>query len=235
MADLDREHVRAWQACTGDKRPASRRAYLSTVRVFCRWALEWDLLVVDPTRTAGRVHEPQGKQRALSAAQMARLWLVLPDRRARVIVALMARQGLRCCEVSRLAVEDWDRARGVIVVWGKNDDHRPVPLDDEVAVLLAAHVGARLSGPVVGHSAVTLSRLVRRWMTAAGLKDKPYDGVSAHALRHSAASNLYDLCHDVKEVQQLLGHRNVATTDRYLRKGDLEVIRADLNRLGRLG
>jgi integrase len=235
MADLDRDHVRAWQARTGDKRPASRRAYLSTVRVFCRWAMEWDLIVVDPCRSAGQVREPKGKQRALSAAQTARLWLVLPDRRARVIVALMACQGLRCVEVSRLAVEDWDRGRGEIVVWGKNDDHRPVPVGDEVAAVLAAHIGARLSGPLVGHSPATLSRLVRRWMTAAGLKADKYDGVSAHALRHTAASNLYDTTHDVKAVQEFLGHKNVATTDRYLRGGHQQVIRDGLNRIGLVG
>jgi integrase/recombinase XerC len=192
--------------------------------------MEWDLLVVDPCRQAGRVREPKGKERALSAAQLARLRLVLPDRRARVIVELMALQGLRCIEVSRLAVEDWDRGRGVITVWGKNDDHRPVPVPDGVARLLAAHVGDRVSGPIVGHSAAMLSRLVRRWMEQAGLKDKPYDGVSAHALRHSAASDLYDDTHNVKAVQELLGHKNVATTDRYLRGGNQQVIRDSLNR-----
>jgi integrase/recombinase XerC len=232
MADLDREHVRGWQASIGDKRPASRRAYLSTLRVFCRWAMEWDLMAVDPCRAAGKVHEPKGKQRGLSGAQMARLALVLPDRRAAVVVALMARQGLRCVEVSRLAVEDWDRGRGEMVVCGKNDDHRPLPVADDVAALLAAHVGGRQSGPVVGWSAATLSRLVRRWMEQAGLKTDKYDGVSAHALRHTAASNLYDATHNVKTVQEFLGHQNVATTDRYLRAGDDLIIRAGLNRAG---
>jgi integrase len=101
---------------------------------------------------------------------------------------------------------------------------------DDVARLLAAQVGARLAGPVVGHSAATLSRLVRRWLEAAGLKGLPYDGVSAHALRHTAASNLYDDTHDVKAVQEFLGHKNVATTDRYLRGGHGQVIRDGLNR-----
>jgi integrase len=230
MADLDRDHIRAWQATTGEKRPASRRAYLSTVRVFCRWALEWDLLTVDPCRQAGKVREPKGEQRALSDAQLARLWLVLPDGRARVVVALMCRLGLRCIEVARLEVADWDRGRGQIMVCGKNDDHRLVPVADDVARLLAGQVGARVSGPVVGSSPATLCRLVRRWMEAAGLKGEPYDGVSAHALRHTAASNLYDDTHNVKDVQKLLGHRNVATTDRYLRGGDDRTLRDGLNR-----
>jgi integrase len=230
IADLGREHVRAWQACTGDNRPASRRAYLSTVRVFCRWCQEWDLLEVDPCRQAGKVREPESARRALSAAEMARLRLVLPDGQAGLIVALMARQGLRCVEVARLEVGDWDRGRDRIVVHGKNDDHRRLPLGPDVAALLAAHIGARMAGPVVGHSAATLSRLVRRWLEQAGLKADKYDGVSAHALRHTAASNLYDATHDVKAVQRFLGHKNVATTDRYLRDADEDIIRDALNR-----
>jgi integrase len=228
IADLDRDHIRAWQALVGGQRPASRRAYLSTVKVFCRWAIEWDLLDVDPCRSAGRVHEPRGRDRALSAAQMARLRLVLPDTQARLIVALMARQGLRCVEVSRLAVADWDGSH--LDVWGKNDDHRRLPVADDVAGLLAAHVGARSAGPVVGWSANRLSRRVSGWLAAAGLKAEAYDGVSAHALRHTAATNLYDESRDVKMVQRLLGHRNVATTDRYLRAGDDDALRAALNR-----
>jgi integrase len=230
IGELGREHVRAWQAGTGDKRPASRRAYLSTVRVFCRWALEWDLLAVDPCRQAGKVREPESARRALSSAEMRRLGLVLPDGQARLIVALMARQGLRCVEVSRLEVPDWDRGRDRITVHGKNDDHRRLPLGPDVAALLAAHIGARTAGPVIGHSPATLSRLVRRWLEQAGLKGDRYDGVSAHALRHTAASNLYDASHDVKAVQRFLGHKNVATTDRYLRDADEDVIRDALNR-----
>jgi site-specific recombinase XerC len=229
---LDREHIRVWQATIGGQRPASRRAMLSTVRVFCRWAEEWDLLQGDPCRSAGRVREPRLEPRALSSAQMARLRLVLPDLEARVIVELMAWQGLRCVEVSRLRVEDWDQRAGRIVVRGKGDDERPVAVGDRVARLLAQHVGSRQSGPVIGWQPSRLSRRVGGWMMAAGLKGGPYDGMSAHALRHTAASDLYDACRNPKAVQAFLGHRNVATTDRYLRAGDDRIIRAGLNRAG---
>ena len=87
-----------------------------------------------------------------------------------------------------------------------------------------------MSGPVIGRPAGYLSRLVRAWLEAAGVKSGPYDGRSAHALRHTAASDLYDNTRDVKAVQKFLGHANVATTDRYLRAGDDTIIRAGLNR-----
>lgn len=230
VGDLDRDRLRAWQATVGGQRPASRRAYLSTVRVFVGWCAEEGLIVGDPTRGLGRVKEPRREPRALSGGQLARLRLVLPDVEAALIVALMCRQGLRCVEVSRWAVEDYDRARARMTVRGKGDEERTIPVGDDVVVLLDGWLAGRTSGPVVGRTPARLSRLVRGWMESAGLKGGPYDGRSAHALRHTAASDLYDATKDVKAVQRFLGHANVATTDRYLRAGEDDVIRAGLNR-----
>jgi integrase/recombinase XerC len=230
IGELDHGRLREWQRSVGDAEPASRRAYLSTVRVFVAWCLDEGLLEADPTRRLGRVKEPRRDPRALSAAQLGRLRLVLPDERARLIVALMARQGMRCIEVARLDAGDIDTARRAVTVVGKADNMRTIPLADDVADLLERWLDGRDRGPVVGLAAATLSSIVSAWMAEAGLKTRAYDGRSAHALRHTAASDLYDRCRDVKAVQRFLGHANVATTDRYLRAGDDDVIRAGLNR-----
>ena len=230
IGDLDHGRLREWQRSVGGAEPASRRAYLSTVRVFVAWCLDEGLLEADPTRRLGRVKEPRRDPRALSAAQLARLRLVLPDERARLIVALMAVQGLRCVEVARLDVGDIDGGRRTVTVVGKADNTRTIPLADDVCDQLDHWLGGRDRGPVVGLGPATLSTVVARWFADAGLKSRPYDGRSAHALRHTAASDLYDRCRDVKAVQRFLGHANVATTDRYLRAGDDDVIRAGLNR-----
>ena len=227
---LDDAHLRAWQHSTGGDAPASRRAYLSTVRVFVTWCADEGLIAADPTRRLGRVREPRRDPRALSTSQLARLRLVLPDERARLVVALMAVQGLRCVEVARLDASDLDAGRRTITVRGKADNVRTIPLADEVADQLERWLAGRHAGPVVDLAAATLSGVVAAWMAAAGLKSRPYDGRSAHALRHTAASDLYDRTRDVKAVQRFLGHANVATTDRYLRAGDDDVIRAGLNR-----
>jgi integrase/recombinase XerC len=229
VARLDRDHLRAWQVTVGAQRPASRRAYLSTVRVFVAWCVDEGLLTGDPTRALGRVREPRRSPRALSAGQMARLSLVLPDAEARLIVALMGRQGLRCVEVSRLAAEDYDPARRDITVDGKAANRRTIAVADDVAERLDAWLAGRTSGPVVNRSAHWLSKQVSAWMAAAGIKTGSYDGRSAHALRHTAASNLYDNTRDARAVQDFLGHANLATTDRYLRRGSDAVIRAGLN------
>jgi integrase len=242
IGELSREHLRAWQARSGRNSPATRRAYLSAMRTFIRWCNDEDLLKGDPAAGLGRVKEPWREPRALDADQMRALRAVLPDTEARLMVELMASQGLRCIEVANLAVPDWDRSRGRIRVSGKAAEERSIPLADHVAELMAACVGERRLGPVItgrsapsgplkGRSRQMISKMVGRWIKGAGLKSHGYDGVSAHALRHTAASNLYEACGDVKAVQRFLGHANVATTDRYLRYGDDDVIRQGLNRI----
>jgi integrase/recombinase XerC len=229
VGDLDRAAVRDWQAAVAGWRPATRRAGLSAVRTFCRWALDEGLLDADPTAGLARIVEPRHETRALSPARVSRLMLVLPDLRARVIVTLMWGVGLRCCEVARLAVDDYepDALGGAqIRVVGKGDHERCLPVAAGVAATLDEWLAARPApGPLVGVSAGRISMLVSAWMGQAGLKRGAYDGVSAHALRHTFASDVLDRCGNVRTAQALLGHESLATTQRYLRKASMEQMR----------
>jgi integrase len=74
-------------------------------------------------------------------------------------------------------------------------------------------------------SARWISKRIGRLMADAGIH-RPGDRRTAHALRHTAASDVLDRCHDVRTVQQMLGHASLQSTEVYLR-------RADLNRLRR--
>jgi integrase/recombinase XerC len=228
LADLDRYHVAAWQAAMVEQRPATRRAGVSAVRTFCRWAQAEGLLEGDPTARVGRVVEPRRDTRALSAGKVARLQLVLPDLRAQVIVALMFGVGLRCCEVARLHVDDYDGDPDgpQVRVVGKGDHERRVPVPLAVAAVLDDWLADRGRGPLVGLSAARLSVLVSGWMDQAGLKRRAYDGVSAHALRHTFASDVLDRCGNVRVAQALLGHQSLATTQRYLRVASMDQMRA---------
>jgi integrase len=225
VAELERAHILAWQATVGDQAPATRRGYLSTLKTFCGWAIDNDLLTVDPSARLAKVREPRAEPRHLSAGRVARLNMVLPDDRARLIVALMVELGLRCVEVARLVVTDWDNSAAELRVVGKGGHVRYGQVLDDVAVMLERRCAGR-SGPIVGLSANRISMLVSRWMDAAGIKGGRYDGVSAHALRHTAASNLLDGCGNVRLVQEFLGHASLATTERYLRRHSAAEMRA---------
>lgn len=63
-----------------------------------------------------------------------------------------------------------------------------------------------------------LSKIVQRLVCSAGLKQFPYDGVGAHALRHTCAQGMLDLGADIRQVQAALGHRHQSTTEIYLRR-----------------
>lgn len=72
--------------------------------------------------------------------------------------------------------------------------------------------------PTHGVAAKTISGYMRRWMIDAGVKVRPLDGRSAHALRRTAASDVADEGYDIRVVQHMLGHERVETTIRhYLR------------------
>lgn len=232
LGDLSAAHLLEWQEIIGWQRPASRRAHLSTVQHFCQWATAEGLLSQDPSVRLSPVREPKRPPRALSVAQVRRLTLALPDDRARAIVALMVRLGLRCVEVARLRVEDWDQDAQEIHVVGKGDNERDLPVPADVTEALARHLAGRQRGLVIGSTAHRVSLEVSRWFGAAGLKVGPYDGNSAHALRHTAASNMLDACGNVRTVQAFLGHTSLATTQRYLRRPSLDAIRAALGDTG---
>ena len=215
VKDLDRQVVLDWQRQTGWQRPASRRSYQSTLRVFCGWAVDAGLLDHDPTVRLARIREPRPFARQLSDSELARLSLVLPDERARLIIGLM-RHGLRCVEVARLTSADYDPAGPRIWVWGKNDQRRRVPVLADVAALIDRRTAGRPAGPLIGISAARISRLVSGWFWQAGIKTAARDGRSAHALRHTAAGHVLAGCGNVQTVKDFLGHLNLATTTRYL-------------------
>jgi site-specific recombinase XerC len=67
--------------------------------------------------------------------------------------------------------------------------------------------------------------MVAEWMRAAGVKRRPYDGNSAHALRHTAASDVLEVSGDLRAVQAMLGHSQLQTTSIYLRRAELGRLR----------
>lgn len=76
-------------------------------------------------------------------------------------------------------------------------------------------------------TAPTVGRIVSAVMACAHVKQRPRDGRSAHALRHSCANDMLDGPADVHQVQAALGHRSLVATQIYLR-GRVEPLRAPM-------
>ncbi len=236
LGQLGPRAIERWMETTGRLAPSTRRNHLVAARGFCRWLIAQDLLVDDPTADVARIRQPRSVPRALGRDDVARLCRALPDDRARAIVALMVWCGLRCVEVARLQVSDYDPDGATIRVIGKGLHERDLPVPAEVGAIVdryLASVGGVLSGPLVrssripsrGLSECTISTYVSRWMQDAGLKVGRWDGRSAHALRHTCASDVLDECGDLRVVQEMLGHAHLSSTAIYLRRAGMGRLR----------
>lgn len=140
------------------------------------------------------------------------------------IAELLYATGIRVGELTAIDLPDVSEQTRTVLVHGKGGKDRVVPfgvpaqqaldswLDEGRPVLANGHSGGALFLGVRGGriDQRQVRTIVHRQAMEAGVPD-----ISPHALRHSAATHLLDGGADLREVQELLGHANLATTQRY--------------------
>lgn len=152
------------------------------------------------------------------------------DLRDRALVEFLYSTGARISEVLALDVDDLDREQTVVRLTGKGDRQRIVPVGTPALDALDAYLvrgrpllALRSGGKAAGDgAAVFLTASGRRMRRQSGFNVVSAAGeraglgkVSPHALRHSFATHLLAGGADVRVVQELLGHSQVATTQIY--------------------
>jgi len=147
--------------------------------------------------------------------------------RDRALVELLYGAGLRVGEASSLDVRDLDLQRGDVRVMGKGGKERVVPLPAAAREALAKYLDFRrapgiLAEPLfpslrsLGSQARRLGpRDIRRILKARARRVGIADRVHPHRLRHSYATHLLDMGADLREIQELLGHASLSTTEKY--------------------
>lgn len=126
--------------------------------------------------------------------------------------------GLRVSEICKLRVEDLDFSSGIaLIAHAKGDKDRTVPVAQKLMGPLKEWLGERLTGQVF--PSPTGKRLTTRAVQLvvnrlARLAQIPRH-VKPHSLRHTFATNLLERGATIREVQELLGHSSVATTEIY--------------------
>jgi len=182
----------------------------------------------DPAAAVGAPATGRSLPRPLSVADVTRLIDGTGDGspaglRDRVALELMYGAGLRISEAIGIDVDDVDDHGRLVRVRGKGDRERIVPFGEPAADALAAWLvrgrpllEPRSPGLLLNLRGGRLSRqglwgAVRRRARAVGLEAS----VTPHTLRHSFATHLLDGGADVREVQELLGHASVTTTQVY--------------------
>lgn len=211
-------------------RAATAKSRLTKLRPFCRWLVDEGRLDRDPTARLARIRLPSAYPRDLAHDEVTDLLRVLPDDRAVLIVTLMVQMGLRCGDVARIRVEDIDLRRRALHVRAKGGrgeptHWEPIPAEAWERIWAWLLVHPHSSGPLIPSYATGgplsppwVSKLVAGWMNDAGLKGMPFDGRSAHALRHTCAQHMLDDGADPRAVQYALGHRSMRSTELYLRR-----------------
>ena len=224
---VTRRHIERWLE-QGGHAPATKRTHLSIVRAFFDWCIDQGYVRVNPTNGVRKVRQPRTVPRALKAAEVAKA-LQLADTRGRAIMTLMVQEGLRAQEVSGLEVGDVDLDAGTLFVRkGKGGHERVLPLLDEARQAVSNYLaecppngaGALIRSnrdPGQGLTPHYISHLVGGWLHEAGVKD------AGHALRHTMASDMLERGANIRNVQFALGHANLNSTQRYLKRmvGDL--------------
>lgn len=209
LADLNAADIRAFIADPAFS-PATRHTYLSHFVSFYKWALHNDLLEHDPTVKIPRTRVKPGLPNPIQHADLGKA-LASAKPRVRLWLMLGAYAGLRCAEIAK--IQRADIRGGNLVVRGKGDKERAVPLHPELASALATWPGDGYLFPGSEGRAYTspsyVSQLIAAHLKSLGIAS------TAHKARHRFGTDIYNAEHDILATSRLLGHASVVTTQVY--------------------
>ena len=198
----------------------------SALRRFFGFLLDEGFRADDPSRDLPRPGTSRPLPKTLSTADVDRMFSVLeaaPDtpgnRRRRALIELLYGSGLRATELVSLPRGAIQLGRPYAVLRGKGGKERLVPVGARALAAVAAHLelvpaDARYLFPSGGKhlSRVRLFQIVKALSAEAGI---PPERVSPHVLRHAFATHLLEGGADLRALQLMLGHADIATTQIY--------------------
>lgn len=144
------------------------------------------------------------------------------DVRTRTLIALGALAGLRVSESLSVDVRVWDRASNCLVIRGKGDKTRNVPVSTELETYLMM-AALNSNGKFVPFSDKWARVQITRAFDSAGIKHANGDSISSHDLRATFATEVYRKNKDIRLVQHYLGHASVTQTQVYIGLADAAI------------
>jgi site-specific recombinase XerD len=234
LSEVTRKEIGAYVDHLLRKRrtPKTITCHLQTIRLFFDYLInEEGRLMVNPvTRVSLRLPKPL--PRHLKDDQVKELFDGITDLRDRAMFMLMLRCGLRVQEVAELTVDALEFGRRQIFVFhGKGAKDRVVYMSEDARLALLAYLAKRSSkaktlflvqkGPMKGKplSVRGIQKRIEYYAQKSSLD------VSCHRLRHTMATQLLNADADLATIQDLLGHSQITTTQRYCRVANLKVQR----------
>ena len=217
-----------------DEKPPASAATLNRktacLRSFYRHLRRADLIDYDPTAAIRAPRKSRALPKVLTYAEVKRLLEGVngaepPDLRDRALLEVMYGCGLRASETVDLELSSIDLTDGYLRAFGKGSKERIVPLGREATAALGRYLRSgrpaltgkreeralflnQRGGPLTRQG---LYKIIQGRARAAGLGER----MSPHTLRHSFATHLLSGGCDLRSVQEMLGHADVATTQIY--------------------
>lgn len=140
--------------------------------------------------------------------------------RDKSLFELIYSSGLRAGEAATLKVKDLDFDRRLMIVRGKFDRDRMVPVSEVARDFLVLYLGERIGDSdaylfpgLSGH--LSRGQVSDRFRELARRFDLDTPEISTHSIRHSTATHLLENGASIRHVQELLGHRSIESTVRY--------------------
>ncbi len=243
VSDISKESVRMYKGKLQEFRSRqdkdlsirTKNHHLTVLRAFLRYLIQEEEMDVYPPDRVRRFKEEQRKVKVLFKEDLDRL-LMAPDtstkegKRDKAILELFFSTGLRLAELRSLNRKDLNFQTREISVRGKRSKLRVVFLSDRAVESLREYLECRLDhleplfirnhnqastemppGENFRLSRISIYNLVKKYARAAGIMSNP----SPHTLRHSFATDLLRNGADLRSVQELLGHKDLSTTQIY--------------------
>jgi integrase/recombinase XerD len=208
----------------------STARHVSSIRSFFRWLVREGKLEASPLADVRAPKTGRPLPKYLTLTEVSAL-LDAPDSetpeglRDRAMLSLMYASGLRATEVVTLRLENVDTSAGFLRIFGKGSKERVVPVAQKALADLSTYM--KMGRPVFlrngSGNAIFLSRRgkaitrqtlwnrIKYWVIIAGIRID----ISPHTLRHSFAGHLLAGGADLRAVQAMLGHADIATTQIY--------------------
>jgi site-specific recombinase XerD len=227
--DVDRLILRRYLAYLATRRFARRSIArkAAALRRYFGWLRRTGAIATDPS---ARLSAPRGDARLPHVLRQAELDTLLTSPssddpvglRDAAVLELLYGSGLRVGELCGLRSTDLDLDRSMVTVWGKGSKQRQVPMSEpSVEAVRAWLAHGRTALVVAGVSpdeAVLLNRRGHQLTprdTRRILDRRAANPTHPHALRHTFATHVLDGGADLRAVQELLGHADLATTQLY--------------------
>jgi len=218
--------------------PKTINCHLNSIRQFYYYMREEEhLAITNPVRNNHTLRMARPLPRYLTDDQVETFFKVVKGHRDRAVFMLMIRCGLRVEEVANVSLDAIDfKHRKILIKDGKGSKDRIVYMSDDVIHVLLEYLRVRPANKVKkvflvkkgSHTGQPISiRGIQKRMEYYAGKGKLH--ISCHHLRHTMATQLLNADADLCTIQDLLGHSNVKTTQRYCRVSNLKVQRDYFN------